>query len=433
MREKLIGEEGVKLLSRFKKLAIAVSGGRDSMALLDWFVSSGEYGGEFFAVHVNHNLRGENSDADCELVRDYCREKGVSLRVYSEDVASFCKQGGYGLEQGARLVRRRIFKELTQSGEAERIVTAHHMQDFAESVLMHVFRGSGIDGLCGIREDDGTTVRPLLHTDRKEIESYIESRGVKYRDDESNFDDSYTRNYLRNTVMPMIRKAYPNLDGSLAVLARQAGHARSYIEGNSPRPTVGDGEAVLDISALYQPEAIASASIFKALEAIDARVDCEGVHIDAVKSLKDKKTGTRVCLPHNVEVERTRDKLYFYRREQKDYGEYAYSDGSFRIGGREVAVAEGKGANYFDADKIPADAVIRTRREGDRFKRFKGGEKSLGDYFTDKGYPLHLRDNVPLIASGSEVLVICGVEISDRVKTDENTKNVRHIEINCRD
>lgn len=433
MREKLIGEEGVQLLSRFNRLAIAVSGGRDSMALLDWFVSSGEYGGEFFAVHVNHNLRGENSDADCALVKDYCREHGVALRVYSEDVAGFCKRGGYGLEQGARLVRRRIFGELTHSGEADRIVTAHHRQDFAESVLMHVFRGSGIDGLCGIRDDDGMLIRPLLHTDRAEIERYVASRGVKYRDDESNFDDGYTRNYLRNTVMPMIRKAYPNLDGSLAVLAKQAGYARSYIDGNSPCPTVEDGEAVLDVSALYQPEAIASASIFKALEAIDARVDCEGVHIDAVKSLKNKKTGARVCLPHNVEAERNKDKLYFYRVRQKDDAEYAFSDGSFAIAGAEVVVKEGKGANYFDADKIPADAVIRTRREGDRFKRFKGGEKSLGDYLTDKGYPLHKRDFLPLIASGDEVLVICGVEISDRVKIDENTVNVRHIEINRRD
>ena len=147
MCEKLIGADGIELISRFDKLALAVSGGRDSMALLDWFFSSGEYPGEFFVVHVNHNLRGDNSDADCALVKNYCDERGIKLRIYSEDVKGFCERGGYGTEQGARLIRRRIFREITESKEAQRVVTAHHLQDFAESVLMHVFRGSGIDGL----------------------------------------------------------------------------------------------------------------------------------------------------------------------------------------------------------------------------------------------------------------------------------------------
>lgn len=423
MREELIGEEGVKLLSRFERLGIAVSGGRDSMALLDWFATSGRYGGEFFAVHVNHNLRGENSDADCALVKEYCRLRGIELRVYSEDVKGFCDANGYGTEQGARIIRRRIFADLVSGGEAQRIVTAHHMQDFSESVLMHVFRGSGVDGLCGIKEDDGLLIRPMLHTDRAVIERYIAEKGVRYRDDESNDDESYTRNYLRHTVIPQIKKCYPNLDGSLAAIARQAAFASSYIRGESVAPYLEDKEAVLDLKALDQPSALASDSIFRALELIGARVDCEGVHIEAVKSLKDKKTGARVSLPHFIEVERSRDKLYFYRRSQKDNAVIPFKAGDVVIGGCLVRTGKEKGELFFDADKIPDGAVVRTRREGDRFKRFKGGEKSLGDYLTDKGFPAHRRDNVPLIAVGSEVLIVCGVEISDKVKTDESTVN----------
>lgn len=429
MREKLIGENGVKLLSRFERLAVAVSGGRDSMALLDWFASSGEYGGEFFAVHVNHNLRGEESDADSALVEEYCKARGIMLESYSEDVKGFCEKNGYGLEQGARLIRRRIFSDIVNDGRAQRVVTAHHLQDFSESVLMHVFRGSGIDGLCGIKEDDGLLVRPLLGTGRAQIERYVEERGVAYRDDNSNTDEKYTRNYLRHTVIPMIKKCYPDLDGALAGLARQAGYARAYISAEAISPTVECGEAVLDVKALYQPEALASASIFKALEAIGARVDCESVHIEAVKSLKDKKTGARVCLPHFAEVERNRDKLYFYHAVQKDNAVIPFERGEFVIGGYRVTAGGEKGGLFADADKIPRDAVVRTRREGDRFKRFKGGEKSLGDYMTDAGIPRHRRDNVPLIAAGSEVLVVCGAEISDRVKTDENTKKKINIDI----
>lgn len=433
MREKLVGQEGVKLLSRFEKIAVAVSGGRDSMALLDWLVSSGEYGGQFFAMHVNHNLRGANSDADCRLVADYCAAHGVELAIYSEDVKGFCEKNGYGTEQGARLVRRRIFRELTRSGRAQRVVTAHHLQDFAESVLMHVFRGSGIDGLCGIKEDDGMMIRPLLHTDRKVIEGYVAQNAVPYRDDESNADTSYTRNYLRREVLPLIRKCYPDLDGALSALARQAGYARAYISGNAVVPVLENGEAVLGVNALDQPEALASHSIFAALELIDARVDCEGVHIEAVKSLKDKKTGARVCLPHYVEVERGKDKLYFYRKAGKDGSVLPFGEGETAVGGYTVSVNRSAGKLVCDTDKIPGDAVVRTRRDGDRFRRFKGGEKSLGDYFTDAGVPRHLRDNIPVVAAGNEVLIVCGIEISDRVKTDENTVNAVYIDTKRRD
>lgn len=429
MREELIGEEGVKLVSRFKKLALAVSGGRDSMALLDWFATSGKYDGEFFVVHVNHNLRGENSDADCALVKEYCEEKGIKIDVYSEDVKGFCEKYGYGLEQGARTVRRNIFGDIIKSGQAERVVTAHHMQDFSESVLMHVFRGSGIDGLCGIKEDDGMLIRPLLYTDREKIERYIESRGVKYRDDESNSDTAYTRNFLRNEVLPLIKKRYPNLDGSLAAVARQAKYASLYIYGESMSPQLVDGEAVLDVCALSQPEAVASNSIFKALEAIGARVDCEGVHIEAVKSLKEKKTGARVCLPHFVEVERHKDKLYFYYKKDKDESVYPLGETFYRIGGYDVFITCDKGDLTFDYGKIPAGAEVRTRREGDRFRRCNGREKSLGDFFTDEGIPLHKRDNIPLVVVGNEVLIVCGVEISDRVKVDKDTKNKRYISV----
>ncbi len=432
MRENLIGADGEKLLSRFDRLAVAVSGGRDSMALLDWFATSGKYGGGFFVVHVNHNLRGQNSDADCALVKEYCDGKGIELLVYSEDVKGFCEKYGYGLEQGARLVRRKIFSDIVKSGRAQRVVTAHHLQDFSESVLMHVFRGSGIDGLCGIKEDDGMLIRPLLQTDRTEIERYVANRGVKYRDDESNSDTAYTRNFLRNEVLPLIKKRYPNLDGSLSALARQAGYAGSYIYGESASPELADGEAVLDAGALDQPEAVASSSIFKALGLIGARVDCECVHIEAVKSLKDKKSGARVCLPHFVEVERHKDKLYFYRKEEKDEGVYPFGEEVCRMGGYDVSVTAEKGDLTFDRDKIPEGAVIRTRRDGDRFRKFGGGEKSLGDYFTDKGIPLHRRDNVPLVAVGSEVLIVCGVEISDRVKVDKDTKNQRYISVRRR-
>ena len=143
---KLIEKDVAARLAQFGRIAVAVSGGRDSVALLDALVNSGDHRGELVVVHVDHKMRGSESDGDREFVLRLAANYGVPVKTYEVDVPAFCLANGYGAEQGARIVRRRIFRDMVESGEVERVLTAHHLSDQTESVLMHVFRGSGIEG-----------------------------------------------------------------------------------------------------------------------------------------------------------------------------------------------------------------------------------------------------------------------------------------------
>lgn len=426
---RLIAQETVDYLNNFQKLALAVSGGRDSMALLSLFCEQKIFDGEFCVIHINHNLRGESADKDCLLVSEYCKKHGAECLVFSENVKEYCEKNGYGIEQGARLIRREIFRRIISEGKAQRVVTAHHLQDFCESVLMHIFRGSGIGGLCGIKQDDGFLLRPLIDTSREDIDRYIQLEGVPYRDDESNFESDYTRNYLRNCVVPMITKSYPKLSVALSGLAKQASESVDFIDSLSINPCREGADVVLDIKALSQHGALISSSIFKALQLAGARVDCERVHITAIKELAGKDNGARVCLPNGFEVAKHGGKIYFYRPYPKDMTVIPFAKGKFNIGGKVLEIGDKEGRLRFDADKIPCDAVIRTRREGDIFKRFRGGTKSLGDYLTDIKFPLHKRDNVVVIAKDNQVFAVADREISDSVAIDQNTKNILYINI----
>lgn len=423
----LFDGEKLRYLQSFDSLAVAVSGGRDSMALLDYLAGDKRLKDKIFAVHVNHCLRGESSDADCELVKNYCNSLGIEVVTHVVDVNAFCDKYGYGTEQGARILRRRIFEDIIADGKAQRVITAHHLQDFCESVLMHVFRGSGIDGLCGIKFDDGILLRPLIDTDRKDVEEYVRTNGVPYRDDMTNFDTAYRRNYIRNKVMPAIEEAYPSCKKAIRELSLAAKETSDYLRSVCEKPLREKSYVYLPAEALSQPLPLATQSVFCALEQLCARVDCERSHIQSVLALKDKKSGTRVSLPHKTEVLRHGNKVYFYTVEQKDMSVQDYAEARFTVANTSFEIGDSEGKLRFDADKIPCGAQIRTRREGDYFKKFKGGTKSLGDYLTDEKVPAFLRDNIPLIVCGSEVLAVVGMQISDKIAVDGNTQNVRFV------
>ena len=157
------------------------------------------------ALHVNHGIRGESADADEAFVRDLCKNRGVSCHVYLENVPEMAKEEGLSVEEAGRLVRRGAFeRELESAPVNGRIVLAHHADDNAETFLMNVSRGTGIEGLGGIRPEAGPYVRPLLWAGRDEIEVFLARRNLAYCEDESNEDESYTRNLIRHQVMPLL-------------------------------------------------------------------------------------------------------------------------------------------------------------------------------------------------------------------------------------
>ncbi|MGN0766030.1 MAG: tRNA lysidine(34) synthetase TilS [Christensenellales bacterium] len=420
----------VKKLQKFNCLALAVSGGKDSTFLLNYWVENRAILPDFFVVNVDHNLRGEESKADSDFVRKLCKELGVECKCYDEDIKGYCNRGGYGLEQGARLRRREIFAEVVTTTRAERVVTAHHKDDQCESVLMHVFRGSGINGLKGMPFDDGLILRPLLNISSDEIEREMKRRGWEYRVDSSNLSTDYTRNKLRGEIIPTIKQVYPSVVDNVLRLASIAEDTQSFIDKFLVRAEWNGEELSLPENLAECDDAVATASIFDGLQRAGWRVDIEKKHVQAIRRLYDKKPPSRVSLPSSLVAWRERNGVVIAKEHRQKDQRYEVDYGSYVMGDWIVTLSKeySEGALRADMDELKK-GVLRYRQKGDKICKFGGGSKSLGDYLTDKKVPLRLRDGLAVIARDSDVLAVIGVDISSKVAVREDTKEICYLSV----
>ena len=419
------GEEFRLRLPEGARFALAFSGGRDSVALFDLLKGAGA---DFFAVHVEHGIRGESSVADMKFAEEFASERGVECRVYRVDAPAHARERGLTLEQAARELRYGVFRSLIDSGACGFVLLAHHADDQTETILMRILRGTGVRGLKGMSESAGGYLRPLLSVPRSEIDAYVAERGLPYCEDETNLDEGYTRNFLRGELA-RLKERFPSLNAAFGRLRESAAEADAFIEACAPFPEVKEGEARVPLAAFREP-VLAKRCILRACNALGVEQDIEEKHYDAVLGLASAENGSRIQLSHGIEAHLDGDGVVFTRgRTEKDAREIPFpATGDIAaMGVRVERVPAGtereSGALYADLDAIPEGAVLRKRREGDRITKFGGGTKSLGDFLTDRKVPLRARDGITVCAAGSDILFAAGVEISERVKVTEWTKN----------
>lgn len=428
MKELISESVAARLLSSGDKVAVAVSGGKDSIALLKWFSNSAQnFGAEFFAVNIEHGIRGESSVSDSAFVADYCNKNNIPLISFKVDSLKTAEEKGITVEQAARELRYECFKSLIESGKCNKVATAHHKDDNAETVLMRIFRGTGIRGLKGITElRDGVYIRPLLAVTKKDIAEFISKNNLPFVEDETNADSKYRRNYIRNEILPVIKKQYPEVADSILRLSRNAAEIEDFLDSIIPDIQISDKVASFKITD-KRPLVIKRQAL-KCFRALDIFADIEERHLALLVDLAKAVNGTKLDMPYNVTAFKEYDYLSFEIKSQTENKEIKITlpfEGT--INGYKVKIKKfdgklDKGELVFSALKLPEDAVLRSRREGDIFTKFGGGTKTLGDYLTDKKIPLRLRGNLPVIASNGVILAVCGVEISDKIKA-ENIKN----------
>lgn len=420
-----------------RRIALGVSGGADSMCLL-YLAMSALDKKNLTVINVDHRLR-RTSARDSALVEEFCRVNGVKFEPYSADIASLAREHGNSIETEARLFRRRVFSEFCARNNAV-LMLAHNADDRAETVLMHIFRGCGLSGLVGMREEGGEpfTVRPLLGYSKAEIYDFVKANGIPYCEDETNADSAYRRNFIRNEVLPLIESRYPSVKQRICSLSDIAAEISSGIVGEIPLEI---GDAVKIPTAAVQGE-LAYYGIDRAIKAAGVCADIERKHYEAVKKLAASRTGARIELPHGLCAAREGESIAFYYPRKKITSVSPFAEGrtvfeaeyvgeSRRASAivAEIKYAEkpfdlsaaARGVLTADADKIPSDAVIRFRREGDRFRPFGGGDKKLKDYLTDKKIPARQKDFIPLVCVGDRVLAVLGIEIGEEVKVSETT------------
>lgn len=418
------------LISKGQTLAVAVSGGSDSMALLHYaHFNAKKFGINVVALNVEHGIRGAASVADTEFVKDYCLKNGIPVISYSVDSIKNSQKEKLSLEESARNLRYECFFDAIEKKKCDKVATAHHKSDNVESVLLNLFRGTGLKGLSGISTNyQDKIIRPFLNVEKTDIKKYIKENAIPFITDESNFCDDYTRNFLRLNVIPKIKEVFPEMEKSISRFSAIAKEEDEYLE-KIAKSAIKSNKNSIEISLPIEKPILARAAVI-ALKTLGLEKDWEKAHVDAVCGLQQKANGTKISLPKNVFAIKEYDKIAVYKQEKfNNVNDVPFFIGELAVNGFKIIISKTpisgvdlKRGLFADADKIPATAVIRTKKDGDAFTKFGGGTKKLCDYLTDKKIPLRLRNGLPIIANGKDVLVIFGVGISDKIKADENTK-----------
>lgn len=441
----------LEICTRGKRIAVAVSGGKDSMCLLD-LVLNRPYAlkENVLVINVDHGIRKETSERDSRFVAEYCRRRGVECVCYKTDIPALCKESGRSEETEAREYRRKVFAEVCVKRRVEAVLTAHHKSDNAETVLMNIMRGSGISGLCGIKTFndliyDGKTVgellRPMLSHTRAEIDEYAAAHNIEYVEDETNEDTDYSRNFIRKKVLPLLNERFC-AETALCALAERAreddGFINSYVDEKRIERTVGGYK--IDSGAFFEETPIASRYALLLLKKMT-----DDYTQDSVKSIIDcahLQSGGKREISARLTAVNEYGSVALYENYPSINYDYELSSDSFDFGCftakietaeidlksvKAAAVGEKDGLSrtlYADADKIPLGARIRNRAVADTFKPFGGGEKKLKYFLINSKIPQRLRDFLPLLCDGKKTLAVFGAEISPEIAVDENTKRI---------
>ncbi|MBP5177139.1 MAG: tRNA lysidine(34) synthetase TilS [Clostridia bacterium] len=425
-------------------VAVALSGGVDSVCLFDiLYKERSALGITLVAINVEHGIRGAESLADSEFCQKLCDDRGVKLIRYFVDAPGFARENGYSLEQAARILRYDRFFDAIKQGLCDKIATAHHLSDQAETVLFNILRGSSLTGAKGIPTEayDGRIIRPLLGVLKDDLIAYAKDNGLKYVHDASNDDTAFTRNAIRLKIIPTIKEIFPECERSLARFARSASADDEYLYSLAKtKVETANNFCKIPTGSDYP---LFSRAVIIALKHLGAKKDFEKVHVDDVYALCFNQVGKSVDLPNKLVAIKERDHIIIKPKSANsgliaplfdetdveaarlfDKKTIAFGDKTIIVEKVEKSkVVFGDGL-YFDIEKVPLCARFRCREDGDKFKKFNGQTVTLKKYLTDKKVPAAEKKDVIVLADEKNVFLVVGLEISSAIKIDNDTKNV---------
>ena len=416
----------------------AVSGGADSVCLL-WVLHdlAEEMGIRLAAFHLNHGLRGAEADRDEQYVRKLCEEMGIPCHVVREDVRTFARTNSMTEEEAGRVLRYRYLEEAAETFGCNKIATAHHKDDDAETVLMNLFRGTGFQGLGGIRplrqtNTGRTVIRPLLGLSREEIEAYLEQKGCSWCEDSTNSELQYARNKVRNVLLPWIKEEVNDRAAEHVLrMASLASQADVYFKAEAAKILGEDRTRVSNGVFDAQPELIKGYLVREMIaEAAGQEKDITARHVEAVCSLTGPGGGTHVDLPYGLQAVRGYEWLEIRLRDQVPvYGENMENLLEMRVfpWKKDREIPKNQYTKWFDYDKIKGTLCVRTRETGDYFLYSGGKRKLLKRYFIDEKIPEEMRDRIPLLVDGNHVLWVIGHRISEYYKVNEDTCTILEV------
>lgn len=449
--------EKYDLISRGDQILIGLSGGCDSVALLYILYDLRlQYKISLTAAHLNHGLRDEESEKDALFVKKLTDNLGIPLIVKKVDVRKAKEKRRISLEEAGRILRYEFFKGVFKENGMDKVALGHQADDQAETLLMHLLRGSGSRGLGGIYPKRDIYIRPLIEIKRKEIIEYLESEGISYRVDSSNKDLRFIRNKIRHKLIPYMEKEYNPGVKNLMIRSGKILRYEDEVLGELTEKNfnemvrwhIKNGELIFDTMKLNKLRKALKYRLFRrAIHEITGSLKRINFgHLEKIEYLSNNiLPNKRINLPFGLTVIRSYDKLIFTKfknilpfcyvldsipaeltlYEINKTVKFAMKDGK-EIGN----ISKSPSTAFIDFNEISLPLVIRNFRPGDSFQPLgMNGKKKLKDFFIDMKIPLRERINIPLLLSTDQIIWVGGMRISDRVKIKNDTQRILKVEL----
>jgi tRNA(Ile)-lysidine synthase len=442
------------LLEKGERVLVALSGGPDSVALLYGLLNlKPEYRLELYVAHLNHKLRGVESDEDEKFAKKLA--SGLKLKFFSKkvDVRREAKKRKLSIEETAREVRYRYLERLADRVGANKIALGHQADDQAETFLMRLVRGAGAAGLSGMPVRRDKIIRPLIQIKRKEIERFLEINQIPFRLDSSNYLTDFNRNKIRLKLLPVIKKEFnprivDSLNRAADIISLQQGYVQKISEQILKR--IGKkrkGKVVIDAKRFVRLDTCLQREIIR-ICINDLGGDISQLSfelVDRTLNLTGKRrSGKRIKLDKSVWFEVGSSELALFLEEEKEYscsiklpGKSVLKDRNLMIESkllngrsqRENLFEYNQNVSFLDWEKLTPPFVLRSRKKGDRFKPLgMKGTKSIADFLIDAKVSRHWREDVPVLTSKGRIVWLVGHRISDEFKVTGKTKKVLRLE-----
>jgi tRNA(Ile)-lysidine synthase len=434
---------------------VAVSGGIDSMVLLDMLIRLAPTMNLTLGVaHYDHGLRGEASKQDAQFVIEWARNRGLKVYVGHGDVRQIADDHKLSIEEAARRARYTFLRKVARKHRFPVVVTGHTANDNAETVLLNLVRGSGVRGLAAIppvrQMGEGVILgRPLLDFERSEVERYAKEMAIEWREDESNESSKFLRNRLRSELLPLLQQYNPSIVGTLNTTAEIMRNLEQYlsqsVQSAIERVIVEKSKERLALN-LHQIKHFLPAMQTEIVQrGVSQAFDIPPISFNATEralALLYRETGQKTDLGAGLTALRDRDTLVVLRElplppeiehpfvlgEDIEVGRVRLR--SSAVPRDKVQFSRNGRVEFFDADKLPPNLIVRSWREGDRFRPLgMEGEKKVSDFLVDAKTPRDRKRHVLVLASDSDIVWVCGMRIDERYKVTDETTNAIRVEM----
>jgi tRNA(Ile)-lysidine synthase len=439
------------MLSGKEKILVGLSGGPDSVFLLyvlsnlkDTFLF------DLHAVYINHSLRPEETPGEIEFCKKLCERLSTPFVTKVIDVKTYAEEHRLNKQDAARELRYKIFDEVSSNIVADRIALGHTADDQLETFFIRFFRGAGPKGLSGIPPVRGNIIRPLIETERRDIEEFLDEQKIKYIIDSSNLKKDYLRNRLRLSFIPEMKKINPHIAETISRtmdILREEEHYFDIIVTKTMMKLITrktDARIELFLSPLEAMDKVILRRVLR--RAIDATKGLRGmefIHIESIIDLiKHGQQGNRLYLPRGLRVIKNYSTLVVTSEPPQRIetstlnlpGEAVFKESRAviraSIEDKVDSHGDGKTMVIFDADKTGPVLTVRAREKGDFFYPMGFGKrKKLQDYFVDEKVPKDERDSVPIVVSGNDIVWIAGYRGDERFKVSQKTKRFLKLEL----